>query len=38
MKTKPLGGRKYDEKPVRIIWINGVPTAIIHRVYYDNLH
>lgn len=26
--------RKYDEKPVRLIGIDGVVTAIIHRVYY----
>jgi hypothetical protein len=38
MKTKPLNGRKYDEKPVGLFWIDGVPTVIIHRTYYDNLH
>mgnify|MGYP004428823805 FL=1 len=26
--------RKYDEKPVGLICIDGVVTAIIHRVYY----
>lgn len=25
---------KYDEKPVGLICIDGVVTAIIHRVYY----
>lgn len=38
MKTKPLNGRKYDEKPVGLFWIDDVPTVIIHRIYYDNLH
>ena len=38
MNTKTLNERKYDEKPVEIIWINGVLIAIIHRIYYDNLH
>lgn len=26
--------RKYDEKPVGLICIDSVVTAIIHRVYY----
>lgn len=38
MKTIFLNKRKYDEKPVGLIWIDGVLTAIIHRTYYDNLH
>ena len=38
MKTISLNERKYDEKPVGLIWIDGVLTAIIHRTYYDNLH
>lgn len=38
MVTKSLNGRKYDEKPVGLFWIDGVLTAIIHRIYYDNLH
>lgn len=38
MKTKAMNARKYDEKPVGLFWIDGVPTAIVHRTYYDNLH
>lgn len=26
--------RKYDEKPVGLFYIDGVVTAVIHRVYY----
>lgn len=34
MNPKKQDKRKYDEKPVGLICIDSVVTAIIHRVYY----